>query len=95
MAQPASASSTLSEEKIPSASSDSAGTPPVETHKENLEAFERASDLENERPSLYPVTSYASQIGGEGSFPLEESPQDDPNLVQWDGPDDPANPYNW
>lgn len=25
----------------------------------------------------------------------EKSPQADPNLVTWTGPDDPANPHNW
>jgi len=78
-------------------STDSAATP-HSIHINNSETFERASDVESGRPSLYPVTSYASQIGGEGeSFPDEGMPQSekDPNLVEWDGPNDPANPYNW
>ena len=47
------------------------------------------------------MTSYASQIGGEGEFPdekiekIEKNGEKDPNLVEWDGPHDPANPYNW
>lgn len=64
----------------------------------NTEEFRRASDVESQRPSLYPVTSYASQIGGEGDFAdedEEETGERDPNLVEWDGPDDPENPYNW
>ena len=27
--------------------------------------------------------------------PTETEPKVDPNLVQWDGPDDPENPLNW
>jgi hypothetical protein len=73
----------------------------LEQHRHNTEAHERASDLEDQRPALYPVTSYASQIGGEGFIDEDEdeTPREnvekDPNLVEWDGPDDPNNPYNW
>jgi hypothetical protein len=70
----------------------------LDNHKFNAEGFRRASDVESQRPSLYPVTSYASQIGGEGTFADEDVPESgerDPNLVEWDGPDDPHNPYNW
>jgi hypothetical protein len=73
----------------------------LEQHKHNTEAHEWASDLEDQRPALYPVTSYASQIGGEGFIDEDEdeTPREnvekDPNLVEWDGPDDPNNPYNW
>ena len=70
----------------------------LDAHKFNTEGFGRASDVESQRPSLYPVTSYASQIGGEGDFADEDDDQTgerDPNLVEWDGPDDPENPYNW
>jgi len=60
----------------------------------------RASEVESERCSLYPVTSYASTIGGGGPFPSIQNPEPqnepkDPNVVEWDGPKDPANPYNW
>jgi len=71
----------------------------LDSHKHNTHAFERASDVESIRPSLYPVTSYASQIGGEGGIEdgeIERPPgEKDPNLVEWDGPDDKNNPYNW
>jgi hypothetical protein len=73
----------------------------LEAHKLNADAFSRSSDVESARHELYPVTSYASQIGGEGGpIPDEEEEVDpnaekDPNLVEWDGPNDPANPYNW
>jgi hypothetical protein len=70
----------------------------LDNHKFNAEGFGRASDVESQRPPLYPVTSYASQIGGEGTFADEDVPESgerDPNLVEWDGPDDPHNPYNW
>ena len=85
----ASDSSQVGSERTPSA---------LESHKFNVEGFHRASDVESQRPSLYPVTSYASQIGGEGTFADEDVPEAgerDPNLVEWDGPDDPQNPYNW
>lgn len=85
----ASDSSHTGSERTPSA---------LERHKFNVEGFHRASDVESQRPSLYPVTSYASQIGGEGTFADEDVPETgerDPNLVEWDGPEDPQNPYNW
>jgi hypothetical protein len=71
----------------------------LESHKHNTHAFDRASDVESLRHSLYPVTSYASQIGGEGGIEDGEverpAGEKDPNLVEWDGPDDKNNPYNW
>lgn len=71
-----------------------------ESHRMNADAFERASDVESNRPSIYPVISYASQIGGEGGIEdpeheKHETGEKDPNLVEWDGPNDPKNPYNW
>lgn len=66
--------------------------------KSSVVAFERASEVESARHSLYPVTSYAGQIGGEDSgLPdkLPDSGEKDPNLVEWEGLDDPENPYNW
>jgi hypothetical protein len=73
----------------------------LDSHAYNAEGYGRASDVESQRPSsLYPVTSYASQIGGEGTFEDDEPEaaaggERDPNLVEWDGPEDPHNPYNW
>lgn len=32
---------------------------------------------------------------GSTSVDLEELAPRDPNIVDWDGPDDPANPQNW
>lgn len=32
---------------------------------------------------------------GSTSVDLEEPAPRDPNTVDWDGPDDPANPHNW
>jgi hypothetical protein len=74
---------------------------PLQTHNHNVDTFERASSIEDTRPALYPVTSYASQVGGEGIFreeeleDIREEGEKDPNLVEWDGPKDPNNPYNW
>lgn len=71
----------------------------LDPHGMNAETFRRSYDLESGRPSLYNMTSYASQIGGEGGpIPdedVDESTEKDPNLVEWDGHNDPANPYNW
>lgn len=70
----------------------------LDSHRTNVDIFGRSSDVESLRHSLYPVTSYASQIGGEGGLPdeeVEENGEKDDNLVEWDGPNDPANPYNW
>ena len=72
----------------------------AESHRMNGEAFERASDVESNRHTLYPVISYASQIGGEGGIEdpeheKHETGEKDPNLVEWDNPKDPNNPYNW
>lgn len=33
--------------------------------------------------------------GGQCSSPVGEESIEDPNIVDWDGPDDPANPMNW
>ena len=32
---------------------------------------------------------------GSARSPDDLSPSPDPNLVDWDGPDDPTNPRNW
>ena len=73
--------------------------PTIESHKLNTHTFERASDVESIRHGLYPIPSYASQIGGEGGIEDGEvqrpAGEKDPNLVEWDGPDDKNNPYNW
>jgi len=63
---------------------------------EKLRRSPEDCERESHESELYPVTSYASQIGGGGEvFPEEPSQTKDPNLVDWDGPNDPANPYNW
>jgi hypothetical protein len=88
----------LEKVKIPFAHHSDDHRPITDSEKLNVEPFRRSS-LESGRSSLYPVTSYASQIGGEGGIEdddgREETPGKDPNLVEWDGPDDPNNPYNW
>jgi hypothetical protein len=70
----------------------------LESHKLDADTFARSSDAESGRHSLRAVTSYAGQIGDNEGLPNEEvdqSDEKDPNLVEWDGPDDLANPYNW
>lgn len=45
----------------------------------------------------------ASDLSPDESAPADQSPEtqdkeneeDDPNVVGWDGPDDPQNPHNW
>lgn len=71
----------------------------LDSHRLNVDKFLKPSDLESGRLSLHPMISYASQIGGEGGVipdnDVDECAEKDPNLVEWDGPNDPANPYNW
>lgn len=71
----------------------------INSRNMNAETFGRSPDLESGRLSLFPMISYVSQIGGEGGpIPGEDvnvSTEKDPNLVEWDGPSDPVNPYNW
>jgi hypothetical protein len=70
-----------------------------QAHHSVARSVTRASDVESGRRSLYNVTSYVSEIGGEGTYMSQELPEipekKDPNLVEWDGPNDPMNPYNW
>ena len=94
-------------EKLKKSDSEELATPrhssAVESHRGthlDVEAFGRPSDVESARPaSLYPSISYASQIGGVGGVEdepeINETTEKDPNLVEWDGPNDPRNPYNW
>ena len=35
------------------------------------------------------------EAGSKTSVDLEERATPDPDIVNWDGPDDPANPQNW
>ena len=40
-------------------------------------------------------TSETIQAKEEDDFPTEKNEPEDPNIVDWDGPDDPQNPMNW
>jgi hypothetical protein len=91
-------------EKIPTGSShasDSRYNFVLPSRKLSHESFERASHVESTRASLYPITSYPSRMGNVGGVDEEEDGESggnsdkDPDLVEWDGPNDPANPYNW
>ncbi|KAG8685542.1 hypothetical protein FRC08_013054 [Ceratobasidium sp. 394] len=62
----------------------------------------RNSDLESSAPTVFDEPKNGDRGAvDEVVAPGEETPQDvqqekgDPYLVQWDGPDDPANPKNW
>lgn len=88
-------------EKITNSSHESDSRPQsgLDSYDINGDAFVKASDMESWRGSLYQVNSYASHIGGEGGLPdaeeAREKGEKDPNLVEWDDPNDCANPYNW
>lgn len=47
----------------------------------------KSFDLESGRESF--------EKGNDGGDPPAEEVKEDPNIVSWDGPDDPANPLNW
>ncbi|KAG9093120.1 hypothetical protein FS749_015034 [Ceratobasidium sp. UAMH 11750] len=62
----------------------------------------RNSDLESSAPTVFDEPKNGDRGAvDEVVAPGEETPQDvqqekgDPYLVQWDGPDDPANPKVW
>ena len=61
-----------------------------------------SSDLEKGNPlpvsDLDDATIAAEDTGPEEDAVVtktETAEQDDPNIVFWDGPDDPENPMNW
>ncbi|KAI0020811.1 MFS multidrug transporter [Xylariomycetidae sp. FL0641] len=55
--------------------------------------FNQASGMEKSKPSGEgSPTPLLKQAAGNGS---EEDQSKDPNVVTWDGPDDPENPLNW
>ncbi|KAM0268907.1 hypothetical protein ACHAQH_009868 [Verticillium albo-atrum] len=41
------------------------------------------------------LTTNEKTLNNEPEPDMEHQPVDDPNIVDWDGPDDPANPMNW
>ncbi|KAG8740384.1 hypothetical protein FRC10_004393 [Ceratobasidium sp. 414] len=66
-------------------------------------SISRNSDLESSAPTVFDESKNNDDRGAVDQVvaPGEESPSDvqqekgDPYLVQWDGPEDPANPKNW
>lgn len=50
-------------------------------------ARDEVGDIEKEEEDI--------ERGGEAPLEDENAPKKDPNLVEWDGPDDPENPQNW
>ncbi len=58
-----------------------------------LEAGELSLDLKrNHGQENAQINADVEKTGAEATAAEE---QEDPNLVYWDGPDDPANPHNW
>ncbi|KAG8782414.1 hypothetical protein FRC12_020848, partial [Ceratobasidium sp. 428] len=66
-------------------------------------SISRNSDVESSAHTIVDEAKRADDRGGVNQVvaPGEETPGDvqqekaDPYLVQWDGPNDPANPKNW
>lgn len=50
-----------------------------------------ASDLEG--ATIRPESGSGAETGNRENADKEE--EQDPNIVDWDGPDDPQNPQNW
>jgi hypothetical protein len=59
----------------------------------------RASDFALELDSTFRMSWYTDLELFDGlsrySTKVIEAPEEDPNVVDWDGPDDPENPLNW
>lgn len=59
-------------------------------------ATNTADDLGTASTPTPPIYEENKDIeAGSTSVDLEEPGPQDPNIVDWDGPDDPANPQNW
>lgn len=56
--------------------------------------FESSSDCEAATIVSDPGSGPGSRDGPPSGEKAEEG-ETDPNIVTWDGPDDPANPMNW
>jgi hypothetical protein len=51
--------------------------------------------VHSETTSQLDSASYNQDIEHKSGEGIQESKMKDPNVVDWDGPDDPANPMNW
>lgn len=56
---------------------------------------ELSSDLVKYEGSVYSGSDAAALEAQKPEAPSREEEPRDPDLVDWDGPDDPENPYNW
>ena len=72
-------------------------------HSEH-ESLKKEAPIDSEKGDGRDVSSTSSEDGVPADRDLEkaepavsEKPEDqhDPNVVDWDGPEDPQNPYNW
>lgn len=64
--------------------------PPVESEKKDDRRSSSSSSSNGDAAQEKDV----EKGGAEATAEEAEEPRD-PNLVDWDGPEDPANPYNW
>ncbi|KAK1757152.1 bicyclomycin resistance protein [Echria macrotheca] len=64
------------------------------TRKRSLSRASRSRDVEKEAGAGVGADT-GSEVNGKGEGEGGTTSDDEANLVWWDGPDDPANPYNW
>ncbi|EMC91426.1 hypothetical protein BAUCODRAFT_327165 [Baudoinia panamericana UAMH 10762] len=59
--------------------------------------IDKGTDVEHQREHSAPssVTGTADMEKAQPHMTEAEQEEQDPNIVDWDGPDDPANPQNW
>lgn len=69
-----------------------------------IEAFEQGLDVDTPEMDVYATEIAKGSRSGATSMRSEEKtleeapveqPERDPDIVDWDGPDDPQNPLNW
>jgi hypothetical protein len=57
--------------------------------------FGGTPSVHSEITSQLDSVSYNQDIERKSGEAMQEIKTKDPNVVDWDGPDDPANPMNW
>ena len=79
--------------------------PEAQTEDKSLEASQDDSEQKDESTSSYRIEPNAKEADLEANVSASSQTSDinqkkedqavDPNIVDWDGPDDPLNPMNW
>ena len=68
------------------------------------ESLKKEPTFDSEKVGGHDLSSTSSEDGvpadkdlekGQAVTSEEQTEEKDPNIVDWDGPDDPQNPYNW